>query len=62
MNRLEKSMVPRRRLRIDLTPRELPFGVIGGTGAGLSLWSDVYPAAIVPLAFVVSVRVTIRLV
>ncbi|MFJ6086532.1 hypothetical protein ACIQI8_34620 [Streptomyces sp. NPDC092369] len=62
MNRLEKAMVPRRSLRIDLTPRELPFGVIGGTGAALSLWSDVHPAAVVPLAFVASVRVTIRLV
>ncbi|MFJ8905045.1 hypothetical protein ACIRIU_08610 [Streptomyces sp. NPDC102351] len=62
MNRMEKSMVPRRSLRIELTPRELPFGLIGGGGAGLSLLSGVYPAVVLPLAFLVSVRVAIRLI
>ncbi|MEU5028915.1 hypothetical protein [Streptomyces milbemycinicus] len=55
-------MVPRRCLRIDLTPRELPFGLIGGGGAGLSLWSGTYPAVVLPLAFVVSVRVAVRVI
>ncbi|MET8248493.1 hypothetical protein ABZV31_31320 [Streptomyces sp. NPDC005202] len=62
MNRMEKSMVPRRSLRIDLVPRELPFGLIGGGGAGLSLWSGAHPAIVLPLAFAVSIRVTVRLV
>ncbi|MDN3053119.1 hypothetical protein PH213_00845 [Streptomyces sp. SRF1] len=62
MNRVEKSMVPRRCLRIDLAPRELPFGLIGGGGAGLSLWSGTYPAVVLPLAFVVSVRVAVRVI
>ncbi|MDQ0787759.1 hypothetical protein QFZ64_003256 [Streptomyces sp. B3I8] len=62
MNRMEKSMVPRRRLRIDLTPRELPFGLIGGCGAGFSLWSGTHSAVVLPLAFLVSIRVIIRLI
>ncbi|MFJ2724487.1 hypothetical protein [Streptomyces collinus] len=62
MNRMEKSMVPRRRLRLVFAPRELPFGLIGGSGAGLSLWCGAHPAIVLPLAFMVSIRVTVRLV
>lgn len=62
MYRVEKSMVPRRGLRIDLTPRELPFGLIGGSGAVLSLLYDTHPAVVLPLAFLVSIRVIIRLI
>lgn len=62
MNHMEKSMVPRRNLRIDLTPRELPFGIIGSGGAWLSLSSGIHPAVALLMAFVVSVRVAIRLI
>ncbi|WP_406372863.1 hypothetical protein OG788_21720 [Streptomyces sp. NBC_00647] len=55
-------MVPRRNLRIDLTPRELPFGIIGSGGAWLSLSSGIHPAVALLMAFVVSVRVAIRLI
>ncbi|MFI1387421.1 hypothetical protein [Streptomyces griseoaurantiacus] len=55
-------MVPRRGLRIDITPRELPFGLIGGSGAVLSLLYDTHPAVVLPLAFLVSIRVVIRLI
>ncbi|GGW55902.1 MULTISPECIES: hypothetical protein [Streptomyces] len=62
MNHLEKSMVPRRSLRIDFTPRELPFGLIGGSEVLLGLWSGMHPGLVLPTAFLVAVRVTIRLV
>ncbi|WP_189186118.1 hypothetical protein [Streptomyces albiflavescens] len=61
MTRMEKSMVPRRSLRIELTPRELPFGLVGGGGAALSMWSGVTPVAVLPMAFLISVRVIVRL-
>ncbi|MGX1270817.1 hypothetical protein [Streptomyces cellulosae] len=62
MNRVENSIVPRRSLRIELTPRPLPFGLIGGSEAALGLWSGVHPALVLTMAFIVSVRMTVRLV
>ncbi|MEU8644629.1 hypothetical protein AB0C91_22220 [Streptomyces sp. NPDC048674] len=55
-------MLPRRSLRIDLTPRELPFGIIGSGGAWLSLSSGTHPAVALLMAFAVSIRATVRLV
>ncbi|MFY4719268.1 hypothetical protein [Streptomyces sp. LaBMicrA B280] len=59
---MEKSIVPRSSLRIELTPRPLPFGLIGGSEAALGLWSGVHPALVLTMAFIVSVRMTVRLV
>ncbi|MFB7248152.1 hypothetical protein ACFCYX_37520 [Streptomyces populi] len=53
-------MVPRRGLRIDLIPRELPLGLIGLGGAALAVRVGAEPAAALPLAFLVSVRVRLH--
>ncbi|MFF3060951.1 hypothetical protein [Streptomyces sp. NPDC057909] len=50
-------MVPRRGLRIDLIPRELPLVLVGLGGATLAVWVGAEPVAVLPLAFLVSVRV-----
>ncbi|MET7735726.1 hypothetical protein ABZT02_30820 [Streptomyces sp. NPDC005402] len=53
-------MVPRPGLRIDLIPRELPLILIGFGGATLAIWVGAETVGVVPLAFLVSVRVRIR--
>ncbi|MFF5372052.1 hypothetical protein [Streptomyces sp. NPDC013187] len=53
-------MVPRPGLRIDLVPRELPLVLIGFGGATLAIWVGAETVAVVPLAFLVSVRMTLR--
>jgi hypothetical protein len=53
-------MVPRHGLRIDLIPRELPLVLIGFGGATLAMWVGADTVAVVPLAFLVSVRVRLR--
>ncbi|MFD9234763.1 hypothetical protein ACFWB3_05690 [[Kitasatospora] papulosa] len=53
-------MVPRRGLRIDLIPRELPLVLIGLGGAALAVRVGVEPVVVVSLAFLVSVRVRLR--
>lgn len=59
MTRMEKAMVPRRGLRIDLTLHPLPFPLVGLGGAwlGVQAGADVAIAALV--ALVVSVRMAI---
>ncbi|WP_200812089.1 hypothetical protein [Streptomyces sp. 3213.3] len=53
-------MVPRRGVGIDLTPREQPLGLIGVGGAMLAMWVGAAPLVVLPLAFLVSVRVRLR--
>ncbi|MFD7458950.1 MULTISPECIES: hypothetical protein [unclassified Streptomyces] len=53
-------MVPRPGLRIDLIPRELPLVLIGFGGAALAIWVGAETVAVVPPAFLVSVRVRLR--
>lgn len=60
MQPTEKPMVPRPGLRIDLIPRELPLGLVGLGGAALAVWVGAEPIAVLPLAFVVSVRVRLH--
>lgn len=60
MRPTEKPMVPRRGLRIDLVPRELPLGLIGLGGSTLAMWVGAEPVAVLPLAFLVSVRVRLH--
>ncbi|MEC4015643.1 hypothetical protein [Streptomyces sp. H27-D2] len=60
MEPTENAMVPRPGLRIDLLPRELHVGIIGVGGATLALWVGAELLAVLPLAFLVSVRVRIR--
>ena len=60
MRPTEKTIVPRRGLRIDLIPRELPLGLIGLGGAALALWVGAEPVAVLPLVFLVSVRVRLH--
>ncbi|GGQ63133.1 hypothetical protein [Streptomyces asoensis] len=62
MNHVERSIVPRRSLRIELTPRALPFGLIGVSEAASGLWAGFHPALSLSMAFLVSVRVTVRLI
>ena len=60
MRPTEKTIVPRRGLRIDLIPRELPLGLVGLGGTALALWVGAEPVAVLPLAFLVSVRLTLH--
>ncbi|MFF7471103.1 hypothetical protein [Streptomyces sp. NPDC008092] len=59
MTHMEKAIVPRRGLRIDLALREKPFTFIGLGGAGLGLQSGTGPVAASLFALVVAVRVQI---
>ncbi|MER5434292.1 hypothetical protein [Streptomyces sp. NPDC002588] len=59
MTHMEKAMVPRRGLRIDLTLRPLPFPLIGLGGAWLGVRADTDVAVAALVALVVSVRMTI---
>ncbi|WP_432035590.1 hypothetical protein [Streptomyces cucumeris] len=56
----EDPMVPRRGLRLDLIPRELHLGIVGVGGAMLAVSIGTEPLAVVPLAFLVAVRVRIH--
>ncbi|SEE14328.1 hypothetical protein SAMN05216489_05643 [Streptomyces sp. 3213] len=60
MNPTDRAMVPRRGVGIDLTPREQPLGLIGVGGAMLAMWVGAAPLVVLPLAFLVSVRVRLR--
>jgi hypothetical protein len=62
MRPTENPIVPRRGLRLDLIPRELHLGIIGAGGAALATWVGAEPLAVIPLAFLVTVRVSIRLI
>ena len=53
-------MVPRRGLTIDITPRELPFGLIGASGGALGIWAGAPAFIVVLVAFLVSTRVSTR--
>ncbi|MER5676819.1 MULTISPECIES: hypothetical protein [Streptomyces] len=60
MRHTEKPIVPRRGLRIDLIPRELPLILVGLGGATLAVWVGAEPLAVLPFAFWVSVWVGLR--
>ncbi|MFB7710600.1 hypothetical protein [Streptomyces sp. NPDC056105] len=62
MQPTKNTMVPRRMLRIDLVPRELPFWLLATGGAALSTHAGVVPAVTLPTLFLVTVRARIRLV
>ncbi len=62
MRPTEKPMVPRPGLRIDLIPRELPLGLVGLGGSALAMWVGAEPLAVLPPAFLVSVRVRLHLI
>ncbi|MFF1394700.1 hypothetical protein ACFVZD_12900 [Streptomyces sp. NPDC058287] len=55
-------MLPRRTLRIDLVPRELPFWLLAAGGAALSTHAGVVPAVTLSTLFLATVRAHIRLV
>ncbi|MFD8297152.1 hypothetical protein ACFV13_13135 [Streptomyces bauhiniae] len=59
MTHMEKAMVPRRGLRIDLTLRPFPFPLIGLGGAWLGVRAGTEAAAVTVAAFLASVRVRI---
>ena len=60
MRPTEKPIVPRRGLRLDLIPREPHLAVVSVGGAALALWVHAQPLAVLPLAFLVTVRGRIR--
>ncbi|MER5855795.1 hypothetical protein ABT131_09250 [Streptomyces sp900105245] len=60
MTHMEKAMVPRRGVRIDLTLRPLPSPLIGLGGAWLGIRSGADVAVVVLAALLVAVRVSIR--
>ncbi|SOD76486.1 hypothetical protein SAMN06272781_4333 [Streptomyces sp. 1222.2] len=60
MKPTKNAMVPRPGLRIDLIPRELHLGIIGAAGAALALWVGAELVAVLPPAFLVSIRVRVR--
>ncbi|MFI2509264.1 hypothetical protein [Streptomyces sp. NPDC018972] len=53
-------MMPRPGLAIFLTPRELPFGLIGAGGATLGVWAGAPVIPVIAVGFFVAVRVTIQ--
>ncbi|NXY94535.1 hypothetical protein HYE82_09035 [Streptomyces sp. BR123] len=50
-------MVPRPGLTIDISLRELPFLAISAGAAALPAWTDVPPAAALPVAILVAVQI-----
>lgn len=53
-------MVTRPGLAVCITPRELPFGLIGAGGGTLAIWVGAPAFPVVALAFLVSTRVSVR--
>ncbi len=53
-------MVPRPGLTIDISLRELPFLAISAGAAALPAWTEVPPAAAVPLAILIAVHIRVR--
>ncbi len=53
-------MVPRTGLTIDISLRELPFLAIGAGAAVLPAWTEVPPAAVLPLAVLVAMQIRVR--
>ncbi|WP_143658464.1 hypothetical protein [Streptomyces sp. Tue6028] len=60
MRPAEEPILARRGLRIDLTPRELHLAIVGIGGAALAMWVGAEPLTVLPLAFLVAVRVRIH--
>ncbi|MER8002811.1 hypothetical protein [Streptomyces sp. NPDC095613] len=54
-------MVPRFGVTIDITPRELPFAVVGAAGSSLGIWVEAPVYAVAIGVFLVTFRVTARL-
>ncbi|MEV7463311.1 hypothetical protein [Streptomyces rubiginosohelvolus] len=57
---MEKPMVPRFGLTIDITPRGLPFAVVAGAGGSLAIWVEAPVYAIACGVFFVTFRVGVR--
>lgn len=53
-------MVPRPGLTIDISLRELPFLAISAGAAALPAWTDVPPAAALPVAILVAAQIRVR--
>lgn len=53
-------MMPRLGLAIFITPRDLPFGLIGAGGATLGVWVGAPAVPVVAVGFLVAMRVTIQ--
>jgi hypothetical protein len=59
---MDKAMVPRRGLRIDITLHELPFRYIGLGGAALGVRAGTSALVVAGLVLLVSIRVQISLI
>lgn len=53
-------MVPRFGVTIDITPRELPFALIGGGGGSLGIWAGAPAYAVSCGALLIAFRVSVR--
>ncbi|MCX5376917.1 hypothetical protein [Streptomyces sp. NBC_00091] len=47
-------------MTIDISLRELPFLVIGAGATALPAWTEVPPAAVLPLAVLIAVQIRVR--
>lgn len=52
--------MPRFGVTIDICPRGLPFCMIGASEAGYGFWVNVPATVSLPLAFLMTFRVTVR--
>ncbi|MCX5185530.1 hypothetical protein [Streptomyces sp. NBC_00268] len=59
---MDKAMVPRGGLRIDITLHELPFPYVGLGGAVLGVRAGTSALVVAGLALLVSIRVRISLI
>ncbi|MEU5367010.1 hypothetical protein ABZ354_26680 [Streptomyces sp. NPDC005925] len=57
---MENTMVPRFGVSIDITPRGLPFAVVGGAGGSLGIWVEAPAYAVAVGALLVTFRVGVR--
>ena len=53
-------MMPRPTLTIEISPRELPFGLCGVGYIAQGLWTKAPLVVAVPVALLMSVRVSVR--
>lgn len=54
-------MVPRNSVVISISLRELPFALIGIGGGALATWAAAPPWAAIPIALLVTFRVSVQL-
>jgi hypothetical protein len=58
---MENTMVPRFGVTIHITPRELPFALVGGAGSSLGIWVGAPEWAVTIGAVLVTFRVSARI-